>query len=422
MTGLRGLLSRRIENAEVVVSKSRITLPLPFPIAVPSGPATARGADQASPALEVLSVRAIEVRDLQVTTAGGSVSLDLDASVDGDRLQIGRLLLTATTTRIIASGAVASLARLDGTLDAKADPLDLDEMIAIGTAVAGSVAPSGAPGVRSPATPMHLRMSLNAPAGRFATHSFRNLTTTADIVPGRLALAPLSLEIFGGALDGRLDADTGRQVPQLRLTGKIDGVDVAELMKASGSAGSITGRLAGTVSLSATGTDAATLMRAARGTVTAAITQGTMPHLDMVRTVVLAFGKPSGAPAQGSGTAFSRLAGTFALTNGTLTSENLAFASRDFDMHGRGALEMASGAVDARADVVLSEELTAQAGTDLRRYAQQDGRVTVPATVGGTLGEPRVSIDTAGAAQRALTNELKRRATSMLGGLFKKKQ
>jgi hypothetical protein len=71
--------------------------------------------------------------------------------------------------------------------------------------------------------------------------------------------------------------------------------------------------------------------------------------------------------------------------------------------------------------VRLSPELTAQAGTDLRRYAQEGGRVVVPATVSGTLGRPIVMIDVAAAGKRALGNELKRRISDVLGGLFKKK-
>jgi hypothetical protein len=176
------------------------------------------------------------------------------------------------------------------------------------------------------------------------------------------------------------------------------------------------------VSLVASGADGATLMRTARGTINGAVVEGTMPHLDLVRAVVLAFGKPSGGPAEGSGTAFKRLAGTFALSNGTLKTENLSLESRDFDTAGRGSLGLDSGAVEARADIVLSPELTAQAGSDLRRYALQDGRVIVPATVAGTLDKPRVSIDVAAAARRALGNELQRRATDFLGALFKKKK
>jgi hypothetical protein len=199
-------------------------------------------------------------------------------------------------------------------------------------------------------------------------------------------------------------------------------VDAVQLLALTGSAGGITGRLDATIALAGTGTEADAILRSAHGTIDASLTNGSMPHLDLVRTVVLAFGKPSGVPPEGAGTAFERMAGTFALSARTLRSENLRLSARDFDASGRGTLALATGAVDARADVRLSPELTAQAGTDLRRYAQEDGRVVVPATVGGTLTKPTMFIDVGAAMRRAFSNELQRRASDFLGGLFKKRK
>ena len=125
---------------------------------------------------------------------------------------------------------------------------------------------------------------------------------------------------------------------------------------------------------------------------------------------------------QGSGSAFSRLGGTFALAGGVVDSTDITMASRDFDLNGRGRVELASGALSARGDVVLSSELTAQAGVDLRRYAQQDGRVVVPATIGGTLQQPTVALDVAAATRRALGNEIQRRTKSLLDGLFRRRE
>jgi AsmA protein len=146
------------------------------------------------------------------------------------------------------------------------------------------------------------------------------------------------------------------------------------------------------------------------------IADGNIPRLDLVRAIVLAFGKPSGVPPEGSGTRFSRIAATFALANRTLRSDDLTLASRDLDLAGRSEVNLASGAVSVRANAALSRELTAQAGTDLRRYAEDDGRVTVPVTIGGTLSQPTVGIDVAGVLNRAIQNELKRR----MRGLFDK--
>jgi len=234
-------------------------------------------------------------------------------------------------------------------------------------------------------------------------------------------LSPVSVSAFGGTFTGAIEAGTSGEVPQLRMSGKVAGLDVAEVLQAASSQGGITGRLGGTVSLSASGTQTERLLRTARGSIVAAITDGTMPRMDIVRPIVLAFGKPSGAPPEGSGSAFSRLGGTFRLASGTVVSDDLTMKARDFDLAGRGSLQLTSGALTGRADVALSPELSAQAGVDLRRYAQEDGRVVVPATFGGTLQQPSVSLDIGAATRRALGNELQRRAKSLMDGLLRRK-
>jgi uncharacterized protein YhdP len=269
---------------------------------------------------------------------------------------------------------------------------------------------------------MRLTVKMKTPKVRFLTDEFQDLSTTIQAQPGRVALDDLSVRLFGGAFNGRLEADTRAAAPAVRLTGSMSGIDVADLLKRTGSAGGVTGRLSGDISLAAQGSDAAQLTRTAHGSIAATIAKGVLPHLDMVRTVVLAFGKPAPGVAQGAGTAFQSLGGTFALASGTLRSDNITLRSSDLDADGRGTLAIDSGGVDARADLVLSPELTAQAGTDLRRYAQQDGRVVVPATIRGTLDRPSVFIDVIAAAKRALSNEAQRRAADFIGGLFKKKK
>jgi uncharacterized protein involved in outer membrane biogenesis len=269
---------------------------------------------------------------------------------------------------------------------------------------------------------MHLSVLLTTPILKFGGDEFRDLSTSIDATSGRVAMNPLGLRLFGGTFKGRLDADTRNDTPVLRLTGALTDLDVVDLLKRTGSAGGITGHLSGDVSLTAQGNDGTALMRSARGSIAALVRNGSLPHLDMVRTIVLAFGKPSNEAPAGSGTAFDTLSGTFALASGTLRTDNLTLRSRDVDTNGRGMLNVDSGGVDARTDVILSRDLTAQAGSDLRRYAQQDGRVIVPATVGGTLDHPSVFIDVTAAAKRAFENEVKRRATDFIGGLFKKKK
>jgi hypothetical protein len=97
-----------------------------------------------------------------------------------------------------------------------------------------------------------------------------------------------------------------------------------------------------------------------------------------------------------------------------LRAQKFSLQSDDADMLGIGSLNLANDALDGRVDVVLSEALSAQAGTDLYRYTREGNRVVLPAVIGGTLPMPRLTIDAAAAVQRGIRNEVERR----LKGLF----
>ena len=141
--------------------------------------------------------------------------------------------------------------------------------------------------------------------------------------------------------------------------------------------------------------------------------------LDLVGPVILAFGKPDAGKAADRSSAFTTLGGTFALSGGVLRSDDLAMSSRDLDMKGRGTLRVAGAVADLKADLVLSEALSSQAGSDLRKYAHEGSRVVVPATITGSLASPKVSIDLGAAAGRAIRNAAEDEVKRVLGRLLK---
>ena len=83
-------------------------------------------------------------------------------------------------------------------------------------------------------------------------------------------------------------------------------------------------------------------------------------------------------------------------------------------MAGEGTLNLASKALAGRVDISLSEALSAQAGRDLVRYTREGNRVVLPASIGGTLDRPQITIDAAAAVQRGLRNEIQRRLGDLL--------
>ena len=418
-TGLRGLFSRRVEDAEVVLSEGRVPLPESLAL-IPA--ASEEATPDAGASFTIVSVRVISLRDIDVVVGKSTLRVDLESALEGDRLTVSRMTAESAVTKLEATGELSSVNALKGAFSVTGDPLDVDELLTLSS---GLTSPSPAPARPSrpgETIPMDLVVDVKAPKGRLAGFDFTNLGAKLNAKPGNISMSALTLSMFGGTYDGGLNLDSSTATPRLQLRGTVKGIDVSQLATLAGAPGSITGQLGGTVTLACDGTDATSMLRTARGTSAANITNGVIPGLDMVRTIVLAFGKPTGAPQEGSGSAFSRLGGNFALQNGVVRTDNLSFESRDFDMMGRATLTVPGGAVNAVVDVMLSQELTAQAGTDLRRYAQEDGRIIVPARITGTIGDPQVTPDITAAAARALQNEMKRRAKTLFEGLFKKKK
>jgi uncharacterized protein involved in outer membrane biogenesis len=410
-TGLRGLLSRRVEDAEVIISNSR--LPVETAVGM-AGAAATGGPSGASGGLTIVSVRTLALRHVELVVGSHSLMVDLESSIDGDRLDVSRLVAQSEGTQLEAHGTLTSIAQTRGRFAVSAGRLNLDEVLALASGVS---APAGAPAAGASA--LDVTVDLTAPEGELGGYAFQKLASMVRITPRRLEVEPLRFGMFGGEYDGRLGIGLSSGAPEAALGGRVESLDVSRILKETQGSTSMSGRMGGTFSLTTRGASSSEMLRAARGTGRATIVDGEIPGLDMVRSVVLAFGKPSGAPAPGTGSRFTRIESAFTLADQTLRSSDIAFASRDFDMSGSGSVRLPAGALDVHADVVLSRELTAQAGTDLRRYAQEDGRIVVPATITGTVASPGVSLDVAAAANRALQNEVKRKVKGLLDRIIR---
>ena len=418
-TGLRGLLSRRVEEAEVIVSNSRIPVSVAAGItgAVTSAPPAAPGSG-----ITLVSVRTLAFRHVELITGAQSLLVDFESSLAGDCLDVTRLTAQSAGTHLEARGALTSIGRRQGRFTAAASRLEFDELLALASALSTSsaaataTAASAAPG--NP--PLDLTIELSAPGGTAGGYAFTALTSTLHITPAELQLQPLRFGVFGGTYDGRITAATARAVPDVGVEGRIAGIDILTLLRETRGTSSLSGKLSGSIALTTRGTTGDAMLAAARGTGRVTIANGVIPGLEMVRTVVLAFGKPSGTPPAGAGSAFEKIDAAFSLANRTLHSDDLSFTSRDFDMAGAPTIHLPEGGIDMRTSVRLSRELTAQAGTDLRRYAQEDGRVVVPAIISGTVAAPSVMVDVKAVVSRALENEIKRRVQGLFDRLIKK--
>jgi uncharacterized protein involved in outer membrane biogenesis len=412
-TGLRALLSRRVEDAELIVSNSSITMPLPF--SIPESSAAPANAPAAEGGITVASIRAITLRDIRVSSRGREILVSAESSLIGSRLNVSRFTARSGNTSLEASGTVELEPRLEATLQASANELDLDDLIALADAFTPPPQPrsSTSAGAASPLVAGRITAKLNAGKGRAAGVELRSLATTIVAQGNRITLSPAAFELFGGRYEGSLQIDAGQQLA-VTLASKITGLDVAQLAAFGGVAGTVSGTLSGAGRFGGRGADIAATLASATGNGDATIADGTIEHLDLVRTVILFFGRPASEAPAAKGNRFERMTASFALAKQIVQAESFALNSQDVDVAGSGTFTIPTKAIDGRAELLLSEALTKQAGTDLVRFTREGNRVALPATLGGTLDAPSVNIDAAAAVKRGLRNEMERQ----LKGIF----
>ena len=407
---LRSLLSGRIENADVLVSDSRIDMPLPF--ALPRGTEAGAARIPAAP-VRVVSIRSIALRDVRLRSRGREIVVSADSSLDDTTLTLRRFAAEAGGTTLAADGVIGLSPRIDARLNATANRLDVDELVAL----AAAFAPESTGGRGARGQGARIVAGISAGQATAGTVQMRQFATELTLDGDAMALNRLQFEMFGGRYEGAVTARLGTPL-SATLESRVTGLDVAQLTAFGGAPETITGRLSGAGRFTGSGADVAQLLRDARGNGTAAIVDGSIQRLHLVRTVILFFGRP--APGAEEGTdRFDRLDVRFSLENRLLRAQAFSLHSPDGDIVGTGSLNLDTKALDGRGDVMLSEGLSAQAGTDLYRYTREGNRVVLPASVGGTLAMPRLTIDAAAAAKRGLRNEIERRMKELLEGFVR---
>lgn len=431
---LGALLSRRIEHATVDLTGARIELPLPSFAAAGSGSGSA--STSSKPPVDLVSIDAIVLRGVEIVSGGRTISGDVEVVPDGKGFDIKKIALKADKATIDVTGRISDLAGPTGDIAIKAGALNFDQLLAFASDFANGagIAQTGSSGATRPGAgsprpagpPMNIAISLAADRATLGQLTLDKLAGKARITNDALILDPVGFGVFGGRYDGALTFSLAA-VPEFRLNAALSGIDVAAATAFAGSPGTMTGRLSGKLNLAGRGLDAAAVTRGARGTLRVDVTNGTVKNLGLVRTIVVATSGRSDATFAGTSRdePFSALGATLAIANGSASTQDLRFASKDLLLSAAGTMRLDGSAINLPGQVQLSDELSKQAGRDLVRYTQTQGRVTLPIAISGSAADPQVRVDVADMAKRAVTNRATEEAQKVLkkglGGLFKKK-
>jgi uncharacterized protein involved in outer membrane biogenesis len=413
-TGLRALFSRRIEHADVRIDGARVTLPLPtFGTSTPS-PTPAGGG---KPPVEIVSIDEIVLRDAEVISGGRTLRGDVELVPQGAGVRLRRVALAADTTAVTVTGDIATLDPIAGTLAVTAESLDVDRLAAFVNDFVAASTPVAADATAQPtaaaASPIgRLVATLKVGRATAGALTLTNLAGTSTITPEAATFEPIAFDVFGGRYEGAMTLALGA-TPAFAWRARMSGLDTAALMAFAGAPGSVTGTLRGTIALDGQGLAMEQALRSARGQARVDITDGTIAGLQLVRTLVTASSGRGGivgsavsaaAAPNAGGERFSRLGATLRVEDGVISTDDVAMASTDVDLSAAGTLTLAGMQTHFDGRAQLSEALSREAGTDLYRYTQEGGRVTLPVTVAGPIANLSVRVDVADAATRAIRN------------------
>lgn len=424
-TDFGALLSRRIEHATLRLANARIDLPLP---AFSFGGTATPGAAASPPPVELVSVDEVLLTDVDLVSGRRTLHGDVDLAPDAKGVAIRRVSLRADNTALELTGRITDLAGPVGELSVKAGSLDMIELLAFvtdfshGSGIATSTSPTT---TSTAARPMNLVVSIEAERAHFGLLTLDGVTGRARITPTEVAIDPVRFGVFSGTYTGTMSlalADT----PTFALGASLANIDMAAFTAFAGSPNAITGRLAGRMTVTGRGTTPDVVIASARGQGRVDISNGVVARLGLVRAIVLAGSmRADSTRAAGSATAdesFTALGATLAIGGGAATTSDLRFTSKDLALTGAGRFGLDGRAVSLTTRAQLSDELSAQAGRDLVRYTQDNGRVTLPINVTGSLDTLSVRVDVADAAKRAIVNRANEEAGKAirkgLGGLL----
>jgi uncharacterized protein involved in outer membrane biogenesis len=430
-TDFRALLSRRIEHGRMRLTGARIELPLPA--FATASPADAPPATPGAAPVEIVSIDEIVLSGVEIVSGTRTLRGDIELVPQGTGVLVRKVSLRADNASINITGRIADLSGPTGELSVKAGALDFSQLLAFvsdfSTHAGLNAGPSHAAAQTSATTrpsTMNLAVTMEADRATLGTLAIEKLSGRARITADAMTVDPIAFGVFGGRYEGSLALTLG-EIPDFRLKARLSSIDMAAATKFAGSPDTMTGRLSGDIDVTGRGLDASRVAKSARGTVRMDVTNGVVKNLGLIQAVVVATSMRSGASSQSSGSRdepFTHLGGTLTLANGEGTTQNLQFESKDVSLGATGAVRLDGTVVDLKGRAQLSEALSQQAGSDLLRYTQEQGRVTLPATIGGSVENLRVRIDAADLAKRAVrntaTDKAKKAIAKGLGSLIKR--
>ncbi len=378
-------------------------------------------ADLASPAQVRLDAPALTLRDLKgrVTledpaAPARSVQVALSGTVDVDA---GKPTATANLqadfdeTRLAVRLDVPSFAPLRVAFSAQADRVDVDRYLPPAAAprspdAGGKGAGSTAPAVVDLGFLRGLNVNGDARIGEFKAFGIRasSVRFAAKAAQGRLEVAPLSAQLYGGNVTAKATAQADGN--RIGLDAQLSGVSIRPLLNDAAGIDLLEGRTDVRLALTTAGGSAEAMRRALSGTASLRLVDGALRGIDLAGRLrearaLLRAGRSESQPSQAAQKSdFTEIGASFVIRDGVARNDDLVGQSPLLRLGGAGTADIGAGRIDYTLRVTAVATSAGQGGRGL-----DDLRgVTVPVRLTGPFDAPAWSIDWGEAARQALTS------------------
>jgi AsmA protein len=236
---------------------------------------------------------------------------------------------------------------------------------------------------------------------------------------GHLDLAPLSANLYQGALSGsaKVDANTNRVSANLALSN----ISIEPLVKDLTGRDLIEGHGGVKLDITTAGSTVGAMRHALGGSASLGLHDGAIRGINIaqklrdVKAALAGGAAQTGAADENQQTDFSELTATFTIKNGVATNNDLQAKSPLLRVNGAGTIDIGAGALDYTVQASVVATPGAQGGGDLAGLRG----VTVPVQLSGPFASLSYRLDWNALARQAAKAKVGEQLKNLLGGKLK---
>ncbi len=206
---------------------------------------------------------------------------------------------------------------------------------------------------------------------------------------GDVRLYPIKAQLYGGSYSGDVRLNAQGELPQMSLNETFTNVDFGALSLALTDSQQLTGRVTGSLKMTATGHNTRDLKATSNGSVAFNFTDGVLNGINVmetVRNIVATANKEPLTEDVPDKTEFRSLQGTATITQGVLANDDLKIDIPLMRIGGKGSLDLNTKAIDYRVSANVVQEGDVPLEKELRFISDY----TLPLVIGGTYEAPEV--------------------------------